>query len=190
VVYLDLDRHDDASLQKALAEARKADGLVFDVRGYPGVGMSWLQLLTDKPFVMDRYSDVITRFPDRRSVLLDTRGGPPRKPLPGRSKKAAFLTDGRAVSYAETFLATVDNTGLGVIVGEPTAGSNGGVALYALPDGSRIAWTGQKAVRADGSRLHGVGVQPTVPVRRTLKGLAEGRDEALEKAVELVKPKG
>ena len=187
VVYLDLDRHDDASLQKVLAEAQKADGVVFDVRGYPAVGTYWLRLMADKPLVMDAYSDVITRSPDRRGVALDTRPWPPQKPLPGGWKKVAFLTDGRAVSYAETFLAAVDNTGIGAIVGEPTAGSNGGVALYALPDGTRVSWTGQKAVRADGSRLHGVGVQPTVPVRRTLKGLAEGRDEALERAIELVK---
>ena len=84
----------------------------------------------------------------------------------------------------------VDNGKLAPIVGEPTAGSNGGVALYALPDGTRVAWTGQKAVRPDRSPIHGVGIKPTVPVRRTLKGLAEGRDEALEKAIELVKPKG
>ena len=187
VVYLDLDRHDDASLPKVLAEAQKADGVVFDVRGYPAVGMYWLRLMADRPLVTDAYSDVITRSPDRRGVALDTRPWPPQKPLPGGWKKVAFLTDGRAVSYAETFLAAVDNTGIGAIVGEPTAGSNGGVALYALPDGTRVSWTGQKAVRADGGRLHGVGVQPTVAVRRTLKGLAEGRDEALERAIELVK---
>jgi hypothetical protein len=31
-----------------------------------------------------------------------------------------------------------------------------------------------------------VGIQPTVPVRPTQMGLAEGRDEVLEKAIEIV----
>lgn len=31
---------------------------------------------------------------------------------------------------------------------------------------------------------HGVGIQPTIPVRRTIKGIAEGRDELLERAIE------
>ena len=45
-----------------------------------------------------------------------------------------------------------------------------------------------EGVRPDGSRLHGVGIRPAVAVTRTLKGLAAGRDEALDKAVELVRP--
>ena len=72
------------------------------------------------------------------------------------------------------------------IVGGPTAGSNGGVNVYVLPGGYRVSYTGQVAVRLDGTRFHGVGVLPTVPVRRTVKAIAEGRDEVLEKALELV----
>ncbi len=189
VVYLDLDRYNDEEFPKALEEAQKAEGVVFDMRGYPQVGMYLLRLFATKPWVGDRYSDVITVRPDRRGVKLETYKPPVTKPIvPPWKAKVAFLTDGRAVSYAETFLAVADNTKIGTIVGEPTAGSNGGIALYVLPDGTRVSWTGQKAVRADGSRLHGVGIQPAVTVHRTLKGLAEGRDEVLDKAVELVRP--
>ena len=39
--------------------------------------------------------------------------------------------------------------------------------------------------RPEGSRFHGVGVRPTVPAARTLRGVAKGRDEVLEKALEL-----
>jgi C-terminal processing protease CtpA/Prc len=189
VVYVDLDRFKDRELHMTLRDVGEADGVVFDLRGYPQVGTWILGFFAERGMVSDQYSEVITRLPDRRGVTLDTQKLPPSRPFPQRfDGKAAFLTDGRAVSYAETCLALVDNTKIGPIVGEPTAGSNGGVALYTLPDGTRVSWTGQKAVRANGSRLHGVGIQPTVPVRRTLKGLAEGRDEALEKAVELVRP--
>jgi C-terminal processing protease CtpA/Prc len=154
--------------------------------------MNWLRTLADRPLVMDRYSLLITTRPDRRGAELELYKPPPQPPLPGWPKKTkvAFVTDGRAVSYAETFLAAVENTKIAPIVGEATAGSNGGIALYVLPDGSRVSWTGQKAVRADGGRLHGVGIRPSVAVSRTLKGLAEGRDEALDKAVELVRPRG
>jgi hypothetical protein len=31
-----------------------------------------------------------------------------------------------------------------------------------------------------------VGIQPTVPVSRTIQGVAAGRDELLEKAIEVV----
>jgi hypothetical protein len=41
-------------------------------------------------------------------------------------------------------------------------------------------------LKHDGSRHHGVGIRPTVPVERTIKGIAAGRDEFLEKAIEIV----
>ena len=50
------------------------------------------------------------------------------------------------------------------------------------------SWTGMKVLKHDGSRHHGIGIQPTVPVSRTVAGVAQGRDELLEKAVEAVKP--
>ena len=43
-----------------------------------------------------------------------------------------------------------------------------------------------QVLKHDGSRHHGVGIHPTVPAARTLKGVAEGRDELLEKAIEVV----
>jgi hypothetical protein len=45
-----------------------------------------------------------------------------------------------------------------------------------------------KVLKHDGSRHHGVGILPTVPVSRTIKGIAEGRDEILEKGIEVVGP--
>jgi hypothetical protein len=70
----------------------------------------------------------VTRFPDRRRLIEEESDWslPPQKPK--LAAKVAFLTDGRAVSYAETFLSLVATHQLGPIVGGPTAGSNGGVS--------------------------------------------------------------
>jgi C-terminal processing protease CtpA/Prc len=188
VMYVDLDRCNEKDLFAAFQQIRSAEGVVFDLRGYPATSLWFLRMFADKPWIQDRYGEVTTLAPDRRVVKLQMKSPPPAPPLPPRMEaKVAFITDGRAVSYAETLLAIVDNTKIGTIVGEPTAGSNGGVFLYTLPDGTRVSWTGQKAIRADGSRLHGIGVRPAVFVKRSLAGLAAGRDEALERAVEITK---
>ncbi|MFL5241746.1 MAG: S41 family peptidase [Gemmataceae bacterium] len=130
VVYLDLDRYRDEDFDKDLAEVQKAEGVIFDVRGYPQIGMYVLRLFAPKPWIQDQYSDVITLRPDRRGVTLETYKPPVTKPVaPPWKAKVAFLTDSRAVSYAETFLAIADNTKIGTIVGEPTAGSNGGIGI-------------------------------------------------------------
>jgi C-terminal processing protease CtpA/Prc len=43
-----------------------------------------------------------------------------------------------------------------------------------------------RVLKHDGSQHHGVGIRPTVPVARTIKGVAEGKDELLERAIEIV----
>jgi hypothetical protein len=88
-VYIDLDWARDAELDGALAVARKADGVVFDVRGYPLVDYGFLRYLADRERVTDVYSEVITRRPDRREVALEAGKWPPARPAPaGRSKKS------------------------------------------------------------------------------------------------------
>jgi len=71
-------------------------------------------------------------------------------------------------------------------VGGPTAGTNGNVNPFTLPGGYRVVWTGMKVLKHDGKQHHGVGIQPTVPVTRTIKGVAAGRDEMLERGIEVV----
>jgi len=56
-----------------------------------------------------------------------------------------------------------------------------------VPGGYRISWTGMKVLKHDGSRHHGVGILPTVPVTRTAAGIAAGRDEVLEAGLAEVK---
>ena len=75
---------------------------------------------------------------------------------------------------------------LGTIVGGTTAGTNGGMNPFDVAGGHTLRWTGMDIRKKDGSRHHGVGIKPTVPVARTLAGVTAGRDELLEKGIEVV----
>jgi C-terminal processing protease CtpA/Prc len=187
VLYLDADRLTAADLETVLLpRLAKAKAVVIDVRGYPSIPMELLGLFADKPLVSERYQLPVTRFPDRRGV---TAAGEPWRldpQQPHLTAKLALLSDGRAVSYAETFLALAARGRLGPIVGGPTSGTNGPVNLYVLPGGYRFSFTNGMTHKLDGGRHHGVGVLPTAPVSRTLKAIAEGRDEVIEKALELL----
>jgi C-terminal processing protease CtpA/Prc len=187
VWYVDLDRITDGEFEKlVMPRLMKARGAVFDVRGYPALGMQVLTRLADRPLTSELYQNVVTRFPDRRGVVYDGKPWKIGPEQPHLTLKAAFLTDGRAVSYAETFLSLVARHRLGPIVGGPTSGTNGGVNVYVLPGGYRLSFTGQKARKLDGAPHHGVGVAPTHPVARTIRAIAQGRDEVIEKALSLV----
>ncbi|MEN0050458.1 MAG: peptidase S41, partial [Bacteroidota bacterium] len=66
------------------------------------------------------------------------------------------------------------------------AGANGNVNPFTTMGGFRFSWTGMKVLKHDGSQHHMIGIQPTVPMQPTIQGIREGRDELLEKAVEII----
>jgi len=130
----------------------------------------------------------IITSPDHKGITeYNTSGRWTLKPIaPRLTAKIAFLTDGRAISYAESYIGIIEAYKLAEIVGEPTAGTNGNVNPFVLPGGYRVTWTGMKVLKNDGSQHHGIGIHPTVPVPRTIKGVTEKRDEQLERAIAIV----
>jgi C-terminal processing protease CtpA/Prc len=191
VVYFDLSGAQADALPEVMPKLAAAQAMVFDVRGYPGsAAYELVQHLIDEPAMSARWCIPIVRRPDRESVEWNESGRWDLQPKPPRlSAKLAFLTDGRAISYAESIMGIVENYKFGEIIGSTTAGTNGNVNTFMLPGGYRVTWTGMKVLKHDGSQHHGMGVAPTVPVTPTAKGIAAGRDEVLEKAVEVLTAK-
>jgi C-terminal processing protease CtpA/Prc len=184
--YVDVTRARDKDVDEALPKLAMAKGIVFDVRGYPRVTPKWLQHLTATPMRSAQWHLPVV---DRPGEMTFVRGGEWNLlPLPPYlAAKKVFLTDGGAISYAESTMGIVEHYKLGEIVGETTAGTNGNVNPLELPGGFVISWTGMKVLKHDGSRHHGVGIAPTVPAMRTQAGVAAGRDELLERGVAILK---
>lgn len=189
IFYVDLNAVTNDDWNKALPQLAKARGIVFDMRGYPSkLSPDFLSYLSEKSLTSAQWHVPNVAFPDRKDIQFE-RGGewnlPPKTPFLAARK--AFITDGRAISYAESCMGIVEYYKLGEIVGGPTAGTNGNVNPFTLPGGYRLYWTGMKVLKHDGSQHHGVGIRPTIPVSRTRAGVAAGRDELLERAVQAVK---
>ncbi len=190
IFYLDLDRLKTADFLAALPKLEKARGLVFDLRGYPA-GLNAFEFfahLSRDPLTSAQWHTPHISRPDHTDMNF-VRGGEwritPKEPY--LAAKRAFITDGRAISFAESCMGIVEHYKLGAIVGETTAGTNGNINTMALPGGYSIIWTGMKVLKHDGSRHHGVGIAPTIPVKPTRAGVIAGRDELLERAISAVK---
>ena len=186
--YVDLTRATYEQIVPTLPRLAAARGVVLDMRGYPtDAGASILPHLMDAP-ERDRWMHV-----DRLTGPFGRVGGvfdvgwnvQPR--APAIAARRVFLTDGRAISYAESVMGYVADRKLGTIVGAPTAGTNGNVVLFDVPGGYEIAFTGMRVTRHDGtSRRHLIGIAPDVPLAPTIDGIRRGRDELLERAVALI----
>ena len=188
IFYLDLDRIKDEDFQSVLPKLEQARGIIFDLRGYPKVSSKVISHLTDKPIESARFLRPVITTPDHaQMVKFDDPGRWKLEPVaPRLTAKMVFLIDGRAISYAESWMGIIEAYKLAAIVGEPTAGTNGDINPFNLPGNYTVIWTGLKVLKHDGSQHHGIGIQPTVPVSRTIRGVREGRDEQLERAVSIV----
>jgi hypothetical protein len=184
--YVDLTRAEDKEFDAALKDLVAAKGIVFDMRGYPRVSPAWFTHVSKTPM---RSAQWHTPLVERPGEMTFERSGEwnlePKEPY--LAAKRVFLTNAGAISYAESTMGIVENYKLGEILGETTAGTNGNVNPITLPGGYNISWTGMKVLKHDGSRHHGVGIAPTIPVARTQAGVAVGRDEVLERGVAVLK---
>ncbi len=181
--YVDLTRAKMAEIAPKLGALAAARGVVFDVRGYPGdAGAGILPHLLDAPET-DRWMHVAKIVgPFYETAGWMSFGWDVKPASPRIAGKVVFLTDGGAISYAESVMGYVGDRKLGTIVGGTTAGTNGNIASFSTPGGFNVGFTGMRVTRHDGrSPHHLVGVRPDVAVAPTLEGIRAGRDEVLER---------
>ncbi|MGZ3847331.1 MAG: S41 family peptidase [Flavisolibacter sp.] len=73
------------------------------------------------------------------------------------------------------------------VIGSTTAGADGNVTnFFFLPGGLFTRFTGIGVLYPNGQETQRVGIIPDVEVKRTVRGIKEGRDELVEKAIDLI----
>ncbi len=186
--YVDLTRVGMEALRPRLDTLAQAESVIFDVRGYPeGGNQELLQHLSSETLRSAHFEIPKIIYPDRRKIAGYTGG---RWTLPSKSPQlsgeVAFLTDARAISYAESIMGIVEHYDLGTIVGRPTAGANGNVNPFTLPGQYQVYWTGMRVQKHDRSQHHLVGIRPDVRATRTVEGVRAGTDEVLRTALRVL----
>lgn len=190
--YLNFAQLKVETINKLLPELVKAKAIICDARGYPKAEHYFI------PHLMK--SDDTTRswmqipqiiYPDHQNVLGYAQYNwiqimKAQKPYFG-DKKIIYVIDGSAISYAESCLGYIEGYKLATIVGQPSAGTNGNVNTVELLGGFSFRFTGMKVLKHNGTQHHGIGILPNVYVSKTIQGVKEGRDEFLEKAIEIAK---
>ncbi len=100
--------------------------------------------------------------------------------------KVVILINEESQSHAEfcTMLyRTIKNS---VVVGSNSTGADGNVSRLELPGGIYTMFSGIGIYYPDGTETQRIGIVPDIYVYPTVKGIREGRDELLEKAIEII----
>lgn len=188
IYYMNMDAINMEEIEKQMPLLEKAKAIICDLRGYPKNTIKFIQHLLKEKDTSDKWMRIPNViYPDYKKVAYSHYSWDLVPVQPHLSAKIIFITDGRAISYAESYMSFIEHYKLATIVGAPTAGTNGNINPFTLPGGYRIGWTGMRVLKHDGSQLHGVGIHPHVPVKRTIAGVREGRDQLLEKAIDIAK---
>jgi C-terminal processing protease CtpA/Prc len=175
-------------IESQIQEISKAKGVVFDLRGYPNGNHHVISYMIDHSVLSPKWNYPHVIYPDQESIVgYDTSGRWTIEPKQPRIQgKIIFLTNKSAISYAESFMGIIEHYKLAEIIGSTTAGANGNINTVTTMGGFRFRWTGMKVLKHDDSQHHLVGIKPTIPMEPTIKGIREGRDELLEKAIEII----
>ncbi len=165
---------------------KNTKGIVIDIRNYPSEFMvfSLGRYLMPSPAEFVRFSNGSVGFP---GLFQET---PPLKvgeDNPDYYKgKVVILTNELSQSQAEyttmAFRAAPNVT----VIGSTTAGADGNVSRITLPGGLNTMISGIGVFYPDGKPTQRIGIVPDIEVKPTIKGVREGRDELLEKAVEVI----
>ena len=96
-----------------------------------------------------------------------------------------FLADRNALSFGETVLELIKNYRIGLIIGEPTSGTNGDAIILRSPSIGYV-FTGYKFLNHDGTSHHGIGVIPDIECHQKISDIQNGKDTFVNKACELI----
>ena len=194
--YLDLRHVPLAEIAAAIPKLAKTRGLIVDLRGYPREGgwplSGWLNARGA------RFGNYYLRAQVISGVVVDgerieesmLRFGQTLPPSPVGTTyagKVAVLIDENAMSQSEHTCLFLEAATAVTFIGSPTAGADGDVTAVNLPGAMNAWFTGQGVVHADGRPLQGVGIVPDIPAPVTFEGLRKGRDEPMERALELLR---
>ena len=186
VGYLSLGTIKQAELPAAMAQLENTKGLVIDIRNYPAefVVFSLTKYLSARPVPFVRFSEPQPTCP---GVFLHTPvlSVPGTKALP-YAGKVVILVNELSQSQSEYTAMALRAVPGATVVGSTTAGADGNVSTIILPGNITTMISGIGVYYPDGRETQRVGIVPDVVARPTIAGIRAGRDEVLERAVQLI----
>ncbi len=186
--YIFLETATNKELTKMMGELRLTKGIVIDIRCYPNDFMVFTlsQYFNLKKTPFAKFTSGSIRNPG-----MFTFG----KPLSVPGMKSAYngklviLVNEQTQSSAEYHAMALRASQVATVVGSTTAGADGNISRITLPGGIATNISGIGVYYPDGTETQRVGIVPDVVVTPILRGFLDGRDEVLEKAVQIIEGK-
>jgi C-terminal processing protease CtpA/Prc len=165
----------------------KTKGIIIDLRCYPSASV--IPLLTSylmpktTPFVHFTYCNIVNPGYFTFGKGAYNVG---KKNSDYYKGQVVILVNEQTQSAAEYAAMAYRAAPRTTVVGSTTAGADGNVSWFYLPGGIYTCISGLGVYYPDKRETQRVGIVPDVTIRPTIKGFTQGRDEVLEKAIEII----
>lgn len=183
--YANLSKLFPKDVDAMMESLSKCPAIIFDIRNYPQWSVHELcaKLTPDgKEFVKLIKADL--DYPGRFhwQPSLKTKSG--RNPYTG---KVIVLVNEDTQSRSEFTTMAIKAATNATVVGSQTAGADGELIYVELPGDFTATFTGTGIFYPDGRETQRAGIVPDIEVHPTIAGIRAGKDEVLNKAIEIAK---
>ncbi|MEI7829485.1 MAG: S41 family peptidase [Prolixibacteraceae bacterium] len=187
-------RKDDIEPIKATFKNTK--GIIIDIRNYPKTFVpyllgSYFVSSSSMPYFIPSSSTPFVKFTigntDNPGEFTFTETKTIPKAKDAYTGKLIVIVNELTQSQAE-FTAMAFRAGANTtIIGSTTAGADGNFSTIILPGGLKTGISGIGVYYPNGKETQRVGIVPDIIVKPTIEGIKKGKDELIEKAIELIK---
>lgn len=189
IAYLNPGNVKNQYFKEILPLISKTKGLVIDFRSYPSdfivFSLSEFLLPEKKSFV--KFSKGSVTSPGLFTINKTIEVGKNNKDY--YKGKVVILINETTQSSAEYHTMAFRTAPKATVIGSTTAGADGDVSRFYLPGGISTMISGIGVYYPDGRETQRVGIIPNIEIKPTIKGIKEGKDELLEKAIEIINQK-
>ncbi|MEM6541767.1 MAG: S41 family peptidase, partial [Bacteroidota bacterium] len=160
-------------------------GIIIDIRNYPSTFVPFSlgsYFVSDStPFVKFTNGNINNpgEFTFTNNVMIPTQ----RNRYKGKLVVLVNELTQSQAEYTSMAFRAGDNT---TIIGSTTAGADGNISSIMLPGGLRTMISGIGVNYPNGEETQRIGIVPDLEVKPTIEGIKNGKDELLEKAIELI----
>lgn len=183
VGYINMAIVKDTDIEDIFKSFETKKSLIIDLRNYPAfIYYKFSRYLNSEKRDFSKLYSPSINYPSRFRYKENLQTDSSRKAFKG---KIILLVNEESLSRSEfTAMAfqTADNV---ITVGNQTAGADGDLVVFEYLGGYRTAISGNGVLYPDDSETQRKGIKIDVEVKPTINGLKLGRDEVLEKAIEL-----
>lgn len=181
--YVNMGKLLGSDVDSMYSDLKNTRAIIFDLRNYPNVIWDIANLMYPDSICFSKLSHPDVQYPGTFSWHYDYLG------LNGNTNyypgKVIILCNQETQSGAEYSCMILGAMPNSVIVGSQTAGTDGNVTYFHLSEDIQTGFTSLGVYYRNGDSTERIGIVPDSLVYITPAGIRDGRDEVMEKALQI-----